>query len=474
MAGQGSLFLDNSCIEEISEKVQTYEISSQDALYAQYKNTYKISVSNYFRGKAADSFKNYVTNGAINIISGFLDVTSDLTVVMDFLKAVFYQFEVNENGKIEEETLDYIQETLEGKKQIFEDAESELNAAIGQASQYIATKSLGLGDITSGYSDVKKAVKTIREDLYEIDSELVKSADELYQRITGLNTLIANVMGLCYNDNNEMNLDNIPDISKQEWFEKAGNVTLYLLLQEDPFVYEAGVTTVAEDQWAAGLCSDVYAYAGYSFLSGSYEAGMENGSLFINAKGSIAEANGYAQFTDYLNANASAKFMHGEVDAKKGWSEDYIGYHINAEVGVIDVEGNVVLGSEDLNAYVKGEASVLSADGKVAFEFEDDGEFAIGVDGSASVASAKASGGTTIFSYDDPDTPDGEDKRLLGFDVGVKAELGASFAAYAESKTAFESEYVNVNATTVNLDISFIVGAEVSFTVPTLHFKWPW
>ena len=255
MAGQGSLFLDNSCIEEISEKVQTYEISSQDALYAQYKNTYKISVSNYFRGKAADSFKNYVTNGAINIISGFLDVTSDLTVVMDFLKAVFYQFEVNENGKIEEETLDYIQETLEGKKQIFEDAESELNAAIGQASQYIATKSLGLGDITSGYSDVKKAVKTIREDLYEIDSELVKSADELYQRITGLNTLIANVMGLCYNDNNEMNLDNIPDISKQEWFEKAGNVTLYLLLQEDPFVYEAGVTTVAEDQWAAGLCS---------------------------------------------------------------------------------------------------------------------------------------------------------------------------------------------------------------------------
>ena len=54
MAGQGSLFLDNSCIEEISEKVQTYEISSQDALYAQYKNTYKISVSNYFRGKAED------------------------------------------------------------------------------------------------------------------------------------------------------------------------------------------------------------------------------------------------------------------------------------------------------------------------------------------------------------------------------------------------------------------------------------
>lgn len=474
MAAQGNLYLSNAAVIELYERIKAYEGTVQDAFYSQYKNAFKLSVSNYFRGDAADAFKSYLTNGAINIINGFLDLSSDMTMIVQLIAELFFQYEKTHGGKVEEGALDYIKQSLQPKKDCFNDARNEMNAVLSLASQYITVKSLMDGQVDAQYLDVNSRLDKIITDLYAVDGEALKTATELYDRIVALKTLIQNTMGYCYDGNGNIDVTHIADLNSQGWYEQSGNVTLYLLLQQDPFEYAAGEVTLAEDQWAIGLCSDVYAYAGYSFLSASYESGLEDGTAFIKAKAAVASINGYAQFTDYLSANAEVKFAYAEGEAKAGWSDKYVGVRVEGEVGLIDAEGKIVVGSKDLNAFIKGEAKVLCADGKVAFEFEEDGQFAIGVDASATLASASVKGGTTILGYKNKDSATGETDTLLGFKVGAKADAGGSFAIWGESKTAIETDYFNVNATTVKIDAALLLGLDVSVTIPTLYPKWPW
>lgn len=474
MAEKGNLYLKNSAVIGLYDSTKAYETTVQEALYSHYKTSFKISKSNYFRGDAADSFKNYITNGTINIISGMMDISSDMSMIIQLFAEAFYQYEYNHDGRVEEGALDYINQTLNSKENTFEGAKGELNAVLQLAAKYISTKGLSLGSVNTGYTETRNAVKKIREDLYAVDDEALKSANELYERIGELRTLIERMMAFCYNDDGKINADNLNKIQTQDWFRQSGNITLYLMLEEDPFEYTAGEVTLSEEQWAAGLCSDIYAYAGYSFLTASGEAGVEDGTAFAKGKAAVLNANGYAQFTDYLRAQANVNVLYAEGEAKAGWSEDYIGFKVEAEVGVIQADGSVIIGSDDINAFVKGEVKVLCADGKAAFEFEDDGEFAIGVDASATLASASVKGGTTILGYKNKDTATGETETLLGFKVGAKAIAGGSFAVWAESETAFEMEYMNINATTVKIDAAALLGLDLSITVPTPYFKWPW
>lgn len=474
MAEKGKLYLKNNAVIDLYDSAKAYETTVQDTLYSQYKTAFKISKSNYFRGDAADAFKNYMTQGTINIISGLMDISSDISMIIQIFAEAFYQYENNLDGRVEEETLDYINTTLNTKETTFTEAKTELNAVLKLASKYISTKYLALTKVNDEYKNTRTVVNKIREDLYAVDDEALKSADELLGRISELQTLIERVKTFCYNNDGKINADNLNQIQSQDWFQTAGNVTLYLMLEEDPFEYEAGETTLVEDQWAAGLCSDVYAYAGYSFLTASGEAGVENGTAFAKGKAAVLNANGYAQFTDYLKASAEVNVAYAEGEAKIGSSDDYVGFKVNAEVGIVQADGSIVIGSEDINAFVKGGVKVLCADGKVAYEFEDDGEFAIGVDASATLASASVSGGTSIFSYKSKDNATGESETLLGFKAGVKASAGGSFAIWAESETAIEMEYLNINATTIKIDAAALLGVDLSVTVPTPYFKFPW
>lgn len=474
MAEKGELYLSNSTVIGLYDSVKSYETTVQDTLYSEYKNAFKISKSNHFRGNAADAFKDYITCGTINIISGMMDVAMDITMMIQIFAEAFYQYEVNHDGKVDEAVLDYIGTTLDSKEETFNDAKQELSAALSQAANYITTTGLSLDSVNTGYTEVRTAVKKIREDLYAVDDEALKSATELLERIESLQTFINNVMAYQYSDDGKTGAYNAITMRNQDWYQENGNVALYLKLQEDPFEYVAGEVTLAEDQWAIGVCSDIYAYAGYSVLTASGEAGVENGTAFAKGKAAVLSANGYAQFTDYLRAQVNVKGAYAEGEAKAGWSEDYVGFKVEAEVGLIKVDGSVVLGTDELNAYVKGDAKVLCADGKAAFELEEDGQFAIGVDASATLASAKVKGGFSIFSYKTKDSATGKKKPLLGFEAGAKATAGGSFALWAESETAIETKYLNINATTVKIDAAALLGIEFSVTIPTPYFKWPW
>ena len=72
-------------------------------------------------------------------------------------------------------------------------------------------------------------MKKIREDLYAVDDEALKSTNELLKRIGELRTLIEKMMAFCYNDDGKINADNLNKIQAQDWFQQSGNITLYLM-----------------------------------------------------------------------------------------------------------------------------------------------------------------------------------------------------------------------------------------------------
>lgn len=475
MAQKGGLYLKSASLLAMYNEVHTYESTVQDALYEQYKAAYKISKTNYMRGDAADSFKNYFTQGTINMIQGILDISSEMTMMLQLITEVFYQFESQSNGQIRESALDSIGSSLAGYKTTYDGMTTELVNALSAASQYITITPVDFDDVDDSYGTISSKIQSIRDDLYSMDDFSLTSAEELLARINAMKEQLTKTMGLCYKDGNFIPAS-AETLSKQSWYKQQTNATLVLLLAEDPFEYEAGAVSISEDQWAAGLCSDIYAYAGYSIISGSYEAGIEDNTAFMKARGSILNLNGYAQITDYAKLQGEAKVGYGEADLKAGAGDGYFGVHAEVEGGLIKVNGSFVVGSEEFNVYIKGDAKVCCADGKVAFEFEDDGEFAIGVDASATLASASVEFGTSYLSYE-VDTGTATERKkdsLFKLKVGAKADAGGSFALYADSKTAIETDYININATSVKIDASFLIGAEIDVTFPTPYFKWPW
>lgn len=475
MAQKGALNLESEPLLEIYNSVKEYETVVQDALYEQYKVAYKISLTNYMRGKAADSFKTYFSRGTINMIQGLLDISSEMTMIIQFITEMFYQFESGDEAKINEGTLDGIEGDLAGEQKIYNDMENELFEVLNVASQYIDTTAIEVNTVNDSYSSVREKIQSIRENLYTTDDEALQSAKELLIRINELKDFVNKTMGFCYKDGNFIP-DNIDKLPSQNWYSEQSNATLSLLLAEDPFAYEAGEVSVNEDQWAAGLCSDVYAYAGYSFLNASYEGGVEDSTAFVRARASVMDLNGYAQFTDYVRAEAEIKGVYGSADAKIGAGSGYLGAHVKAEAGVANANGIVVVGNNSVNAFVKGDASFLCADGKAAFEFEDNGQYAVGVSASASVLSASAKGGVSLFKYKVKDGSATAQKTDNLFKVNVKGEatVGAAFKAYAQSETAVETDFVNINATSLDLEIGLGLDIEVSVTVPTLYLKLPW
>lgn len=475
MAQKGSLNLKSESLLEMYNTIKKFEATFQSALYEQYKAAYKISLTNYMRGDAADAFKTYFSQGTINMIQGLLDISSEMTMIIQFITEAFYQFESSGTGKIKELRLDDIENELLKKKNVYDSMDSELAQVLNLASQYITTTSLEYEEVVGSYTDVSNKIRQIREEMYAIDDEVLVAAQELLGRINDLSNLVSQTMGLCYKDGNFIP-KNAKDISSKSWYSRQSNATLVLMLAEDPFNYESGAGSISENQWAAGLCSDVYVYAGYSFLSGSYESGSENGTVFAKAKGAVLSVNGYAQLTDYVKAQGEAKLIYGEVDAKAGASEEYFGAHIKVEAGVLEINGSVIVGNDDFNGYIKGDAKVLCADGKAAFEFEEDGQFAIGVDASATLASASGSAGLSFFKYkvEDGTATAQQTDNLFRLHVKGGATVGAGFAAYAENKTAIETDIVNVNALSMKLEVGLGLDLDVSITVPTIYIKYPW
>lgn len=474
MASNGSLDLKVSTVQNMYTSISEYQSTVIDALYDVYKSVYTLSYTNSFRGDSADAFKNYLREGTINVISGLMDVVSELTTNMQLIATYFTGFESASDGEINEIELDSVDTILDGHKQTYNDYHATLTATLNKAAQYIGLVDVNCDLVNTGFDTVKNTTKQIRTDLETIDGECLTTAEEMLTRITTLKTLIQNTINLCYDDG-ALNPSGVQQLNGKDWYQPQTNVALTIKLTEDPFEYNADAVSIAEDQWAAGLCSDVYAYAGYSWCSAEYESGREGNTVFLNAKASVLELNAYAQVTEYVKASASIDIGTAEAQMKAGWGDGYYGASIDASVVVAKAEASAVIGGDVFSASANASAEVLTADGTAAFEFEDGGQYRVGFKGDAVLCSASADAGFGLGTVSVEDDNGNEtDVYLFGakgeVSVGIQAGIGLS----AESQTVYEFEYANINSTTVDLDLKFLIGVDVEFTIPTISLKWPW
>lgn len=476
MANKGNLVLDIDALVNMYDTVSGYQTTFEDALYKEYKNSYKLSVSNYYRGNSADQFKQYLKDGCINMITETMDVSSSLTDCIQIFAEAFYQFENTHDGRVAESAVNTVEEFAKTKEQVLTGMTDELNEVLHLASQYISASSLPLDAAHGEYKDVHNSLEKMRDTLYSMDDEAVRQAQDLHQRITHLKTMLQSLMSECYTSDGMLIPDHLAQVTSKDWYTKAANVSLYIKMQEDPFQYSAGEVTLSEDQWAAGLFTDMYVYAGYKIGTASYEAGVEDNTAFVNAQAAAAQGNAHAEICDFLalKGDAQVNVAYAGVDAKAGFSDKYMGFSVDAKAGLVDVNGSVILGSDKINAYVKGEAHVLTAEGKVAYNAQENGQYEVGIDASASAAGASVSGGTTLLAYKDQANATSKSRTLLGFKVGAAVDAGGEFECWSESKTAYETEYVNVNATSFNVGAGVLFEGGVEVTIPTLYVKKLW
>ena len=144
MASNGYLDLKTSTVQAMYEAINEYQPTVVDALYDLYKSAYTLSYTNAFQGDTADAFKNYLREGTINVISGLMDVVSELTTNMQLISACFGEYETATDGEINETELDTYKKT-------YDDYYTTLSATLNKAAQYISLVDVDYDLVSTGF-----------------------------------------------------------------------------------------------------------------------------------------------------------------------------------------------------------------------------------------------------------------------------------------------------------------------------------
>ena len=403
MANNGSLVVDMESLEKMNSDVFAQSNKIIENYYEQFKKLYILSNSSYIKGDYADALKTYLNKGVINLNSGIMDVLAAIQTELVTCFKTFMGIEADNRGVISEERITSINDFLNEIKNGYANTEGEIFGHLCEASSYIPTSDVPLDDVKQAFDWTGLTFFDICNSIEELDKFLLLAANAMYDRIISLKNQVISVRNNCYSGGYlDLNCDTwLKDVNNNP---HLPNMELQIMLNEHPFDYVSDGVAIAEDHWTAGLTTDIYAYAGYSLLSASYEAGHDENSAFIKAKASVFEANAYAQLTDLASVSANAKLIYAEGEAKAGWGDGYYGAEAHAEVGVAKVEASAVLGSDAFNIHADAWAKAACADAGAYFEFEpEDGTFHIGAGAQAVAASAGVKAETTAFGIDHSD-----------------------------------------------------------------------
>lgn len=93
------------------------------------------------------------------------------------------------------------------------------------------------------------------------------------------------------------------------------------------------------------------------------EAGVEDGTAFAKGKAAVLNANGYAQFTDYLRGQANVNVLYAEGEAKADATAQIFG-----DDGKLDVQLGASAKAEAIAAEAEASAGINILGGEVGVE----------------------------------------------------------------------------------------------------------
>lgn len=474
--------LVNSDVTNIIEQVNEYKKIVQDAFYEHYKNIYKLSITNSFRGQGAEAYKDYIKVVSLNYINAFINITEEVSNTLDKMNNNFTSLEPYEKGSIDSESIKDIRKNLINKNKDFIELVSEIDTINEEASSYISVQSLNTQTITDGYSSIDGELSNINTELLDVDGNSLVEANNLFDRINDLILQLTNINNN-YHADNKISTDKVNEITSEKWYKIESCTNLAIKIDEDPFFYAADENYAFEDQWAKGATSDVYVYAGYSNYGGAYKGNLNNriASGSFNLYGVHLYEN--AQFTKYLKQDAAMSLIDIGAAGKAGLTGEYFGFEGKGNAVVADVNASAVLGSDEFNAYAKGSASALSANGYANCYLKDNGDFNIGLGGKASVADASGSIGTSLFTIpgneQSKEYADGKVKvknstSLLELSVTGKVGVSASANFNISNTEVLDFGEVNIDVMHIKLGGSLGLGADVELSIPVITFDMPW
>lgn len=471
MANAGNLTIDVNSLKNLYDTVCSKTMEAELSLYSQCESLYTISNSSYIGGLYADALKAYLDRGMINLNGGIIDVLASLRLDMQICYDTFLNIECEDHGVISEGKISSLSDFFNGIKDGYSNLEGEIFGHLCEASKYMSLYDVPLDDVKQSFDWMGLTFYDINSSIEENDAILLKGADAMYNRIMSLKNQIISVRDNCYTDG-KLNRNCESWLNNKECNPQLANAELGILLQCDPFAYDPNGVTIKESEWMVGLSSQIYAYGGYSLLSGTYDAKCNSNGAYAKAKGHILEANQYAQLTDYAFIAAHADVIYGGADARIGMIDDYFGGRIDLEVGVVNVDVTAMLGTDDLNLYFDGFAKVLCADVSAFFEY-DDGKVSYGAGAHATLAAVGANVGLGGANKADNSSAvkDVDDLFFVevSSSVGVQSGIGGKITdeiVTDEELIPFELEGYEWHAFTVDADLELVPGVGITFGIP--------
>ena len=464
--------LVNEELNDIVRKLNKYAEDVSTRLYEQYKTAYILSQTINFRGKAADSFKEYINISHMNLSPKIINIMSEILVATEKVQADFLRYEQSTGGIVGSSTLEGVKDRINRKGNQFLAIDGYANQLLQQASEFIATTQLSGDDVSQSFDEVVKKLTKNREELSQTDSKAVNDLSNLTTRLQQLQTHIYE-LSENFRDKNGIHYSKLNKIPEQEWYSTENNGAFATMVEDDPFTYNAGTARGAEGQWVAGT-SDTNYVTGSGYLAGASGQFTRDG-ISRDGSGEAAIAKGSIEGETLFGLGTGE--LHGELLAGDGnfhFGSD--GLELAGHVAYAKADGKLMLGVETFNGYATASAEALTADGHVSFilpEDEDD-NIKIGLAGKAAGASAKAEAGITIFGVENPGIEHNEVTSVLGIDAAVSIGFQAGAGVEFQSETVYSTDYFNVRATELDIDLKLIAGIKLAVQVPTLQLKWPW
>ena len=471
MASNGKLIIDIDGLRNIYEKTCSSTWGLEMNLYNQCNNLYNICNSSYIAGKFADALKSYLYRAMININGALIDLLASCRMEIELSYRTFEEIECNDEGIISEDRIISLNDFYNEIKNGYADIENEAFGHLLEASDFIPISDVSMDDVKQMVDWMGLTFFDICRTVEENDDLLLSRADAMYERILSIRNLITNVRNNCYTGG-------YFDVNSVSWLNSKNNqqlpkLELSILLKGMPFEYDPNVVTLKEEEWMGGLVSDVFASSTYSTLSFSREDEYGDNTAFSKAKASVFESNQYLRLSEAVRASVNSKLLYGKGVLKKGFDDDYVGFNGDFKAGVASVDGTIMLGNDDVNKYIKGNAEVACVDSHATFEINpSDSSFDIGaglnvvgatVGGKIGVGSAI--GKNEVSKYDSIED-------MFYFEAGASVGPQAGAGIDLKKEKAFETEKLNVYALNSNGIVKFLIpGASVAFTVPIVEKK---
>ena len=455
--------LDNTTIASIASDFATSYTTAETTLYEVYKALTVLTQSVNFYGEAADKHKAFLQDASLNYAYVLLEITQSVKTYIDDVAKVFLEYESDETGKVNTDTVSDYRTSLSAIKEKIATLKTELDTPEKTAkNHHVSIISNGADNLADIFSDIDSGLEKVNQDLADKDTELKEKATTVCESMTTLQSNLAAIASTYITPSGKYNTSTIGQLTSQDWYTQGNNTVFAAKQEEDPYAYNTGHGALFEKQYAIGLAKNTYSTAMGSVLSGQYEVGEKDGENYLKANGSVAGGKLQVQGTSAVGVTASANFISGDVDLRAGKS----GLYASGSTSAFSAQGQT--GIIDGLFSVNGDVKIAYADGTVGI-YNNEDEFYYGFDAKASWLSASAQ-----FDLLNVELP-GMDKPILAtsFTPRATAGGGGTFSISGESvyENLFGIDWLDIDTVTVKAGAELGIGGDISVTIPWLDLN---